>query len=110
MEVTTHISFFSEVKVRIRQAQVKATLAANAEMIAMYWDIGKMISGRQNSEGWSSGIISKLSADLKNELPELKGFSERNLGYMLRFANEYPIPQQPASGAEVAEIQENIIL
>jgi hypothetical protein len=42
MEVTTYICLFSEIKVRIREAQVKATLAANAQMIAMYWDIGKM--------------------------------------------------------------------
>jgi len=26
----------SEIKIRIRQAQIKATLSANAEMIAMY--------------------------------------------------------------------------
>jgi predicted nuclease of restriction endonuclease-like (RecB) superfamily len=102
MEVTTYISLFSEIKVRIRKAQVKATLAANAQMIAMYWDIGKMISERQNTEGWSARIVSKLSTDLKSELPELKGFSERNLGYMLRFANEYSILQQP-----VAKLQDN---
>jgi predicted nuclease of restriction endonuclease-like (RecB) superfamily len=110
MEVTNYISLFSEIKVRIREAQVKATLAANAQMIAMYWDIGKMISERQNTEGWSSGIISKLSLDLKNELPELKGFSERNLGYMLRFANEYSILQQPVAKLESSKNQNNIIV
>jgi predicted nuclease of restriction endonuclease-like (RecB) superfamily len=97
MGVTTYISLFSKIKVRIREAQVKATLAANAQMIAMYWDIGKMIGERQNAEGWSARIISKLSIHLKNELPNLKGFSERNLSYMLRFANEYSILQQPVA-------------
>ncbi len=35
-----------------------------------------------------------------DELPEVKGFSERNIGYMIRFALEYgvsPILQQPVA-------------
>ncbi|BBO18769.1 conserved hypothetical protein [Candidatus Brocadia pituitae] len=79
----------SEIKIRIRQAQVKATLSANAEMIAMYWDVGRMIDERQKLQGWSAAVIPALSKDLKNELPELKGFSERNLGRMLAFYREY---------------------
>jgi hypothetical protein len=31
-----------------------------------------------------------LAVDLKNELPEQKGFSERNIKRMLRFYHEYP--------------------
>ena len=38
------------VKLRIRTAQVKATLSANREMILMYWDIGRMISERQKHQ------------------------------------------------------------
>jgi predicted nuclease of restriction endonuclease-like (RecB) superfamily len=110
MEVTNYISLFSEIKVRIREAQVKATLAVNAQMITMYWDIGKMISERQNTEGWSAGIIPKLSVDLKNELPELKGFSERNLGRMLQFANEYSILQQLVAKSEATKNQKDTIL
>ncbi len=36
-------SLLNDIKTRIRQAQTKAIFAANAEMIAMYWDIGRMI-------------------------------------------------------------------
>ena len=88
------------VKIRIRQAQVKATLSANAEMILMYWDIGRIIAERQKSEGWGAGVIPRLSKDIRNELPEVKGFSERNIGYMMRFAREYSMPlilQQPVA-------------
>ncbi len=86
-----------EIKDRIRQGQTRATLSANAEMIAMYWDIGRMIHQRQKEKGWGAGVIPRLAVDLKNELPEVKGFSERNIGYMIRFAREYghrPILQQ----------------
>ena len=78
MEVTNYISFVTDIKQKIRAAQVKATLSANAQMIQMYWDIGKMIAEKQKIEGWGANVISKLSLDLKKEMPELKGFSERN--------------------------------
>jgi DUF1016 N-terminal domain len=71
------------------------------------WDVGQMIHQRQQQDGWGTGVIPRLSRDLRNELPELKGFSERNIGYMIRFAREYDvfvILQQPvAKLAESAE-------
>jgi predicted nuclease of restriction endonuclease-like (RecB) superfamily len=94
MESSFYASLLGEIKTRIRKAQIKAVLAVNAEMITMYWDIGALIQERQQNQGWSARVIPKLANDLKNELPEIKGFSERNLGYMLRFAKEYSILQQ----------------
>lgn len=88
-------SLLTEIKDRIRQAQTRAALSANAEMIAMYWDIGRMIQQRQQMEGWGAGVIPRLAADLKNELPEEKGFSERNIKRMLRFYREYPELPEP---------------
>lgn len=85
-------NLLSDIKTRIRQAQVKATLSANAEMIAMYWDIGRMIYERQQHEGWGTGVIPRLAKDIRNELPKVKGFSERNIGYMIRLAREYGGP------------------
>jgi len=79
-----------DIKARIRQAQIKATLSANAEMVTMYWDIGRMIQERQDHEGWGTAVIPRLSRDIRNELPEEKGFSERNVKRMLRFYREYP--------------------
>jgi hypothetical protein len=76
------------IKQRIRQGQTRAMLSANAEMIMTYWDIGRMIQERQVREGWGTSVIPRLSRDLRNELPEVKGISERNIGYMIRFARK----------------------
>lgn len=92
--------FLGAVKNRIRAAQVKATLAANAELIHLYWDIGRAIAAMQEKEGWGAGVIPRLARDIANDMPEVKGFSERNIGHMIRFAHEYgarPILQQPAA-------------
>jgi predicted nuclease of restriction endonuclease-like (RecB) superfamily len=99
-EFRHYASLLEEIKDRIRQSQTRAAFSANAEMIAMYWDIGRMIRQRQKEKGWGAGVIPRLAVDLKNELPEVKGFSERNIGYMIRFAREYgtrPILQQPVA-------------
>lgn len=90
MELKEYHSLFTDIKQKIQKAQLKAVLSVNAEMIFLYWQIGKIINEKQNMEGWSSKIIPKLSKDLKSEFPDAKGFSERNLSYMLRFAKEYP--------------------
>ncbi|MBU2621540.1 MAG: DUF1016 family protein [Proteobacteria bacterium] len=97
-------NLLSDIKTRIRQAQVKATLSANAEMIAMYWDVGRMIYERQQYEGWGAGVIPRLAKDIQNQLPELKGFSERNIKFMVQFYKEYEgdtaIGKQPVSQFE----------
>jgi predicted nuclease of restriction endonuclease-like (RecB) superfamily len=101
-DITLYSSLLSEIKKRLRQAQVKAIFSANTEMIAMYFDIGKMILEKQKLEGWGSAVIPRLSIDIRNELPEIKGFSERNIGYMIRFAREYNnlFLQQPVAKME----------
>jgi predicted nuclease of restriction endonuclease-like (RecB) superfamily len=104
MELILYRALLDDIKSRIRKAQTKAIFAANAEMISMYSDIGMMIQQRQQKEGWSAGVIPKLAKDLKNDLPEIKGFSERNLGYMLRFSKEYSILQQPVAKLDYKQL------
>ncbi len=85
----TYPVLLKEIKERIRQAQLKACISANAEMILMYWDVGRIVSGRQSAEGWGAKVIQKLAQDIRNDLPETKGFSERNIKRMLAFYNAY---------------------
>ncbi len=95
-----YAELLGQIKLRIRQGQTRAVFSANAEMINMYWDIGRMLQERQQQEGWGAGVIPRLSRDLRNELPEVKGFSERNIKRMLALYREYPaaafVPQAVA--------------
>jgi predicted nuclease of restriction endonuclease-like (RecB) superfamily len=79
-----------EIKARVRAGQQRAAMAAHAEMLMTYWDIGRMIAARQDAARWGAGVLQKLAADLKNELPEEKGFSVRNLKLMVQFCHTYP--------------------
>ena len=82
-------------------AQVRATFSANAELIRLYWNIGRAIDQRQQREGWGAGVIPRLARDIRNDLPEVKGFSERNIKRMLAFYRAYSdlpaIVPQPAA-------------
>jgi predicted nuclease of restriction endonuclease-like (RecB) superfamily len=87
----TYKAFFAEVKARIEEAQLKTLMAANAQMLLLYWHMGNYILEHQQAKGWGAKIIDHLSADLKKTFPQLKGFSPRNLLYMKQFAEAYPI-------------------
>jgi len=94
-----YAGLLDELKSKIRSAQVKAALAVNAELVRLYWEIGKVILQRQQAEGWGAKVIDRLARDLKSAFPDMKGFSSSNLKYIKRFTEEYPdlkIGQQPA--------------
>src|SRR2546428_8877132 len=80
----------TDLKEKIRLARLKAALAVNAELLSVYWEIGKTILEQQHIEGWGAKIIDRLAADLKAEFPDFKGLSIRNLKYMRAFAEAYP--------------------
>lgn len=90
----------AEIKARVQVARVKASLAANMELLALYWDIGNLILSRQKKEGWGAKVIGRLSLDLQGAFPGQQGFSTRNLKYMQAFAKAWPdglIGQQPVA-------------
>jgi predicted nuclease of restriction endonuclease-like (RecB) superfamily len=87
---TPYAGLLAEIKSRVQLAQTRALLAVNGELVRLYWQIGELLETRQSLEGWGAGVIPRLARDLHNELPELKGFSERNLKLMTQFHRAYP--------------------
>ena len=104
-------ALLADIKQRVRHAQTQAMMAVNAELIRLYWDIGSLIHARQQQQGWGAGVIPRLAKDLHNELPEEKGFSERNIKRMLAFYREYPrlleadTAKVPPPVAQIAEAE-----
>ena len=94
-------ALLTEIKGRIQTAQTRAVLAVNSELIRLYWDIGRIIHERQGREGWGAGIIPRLARELHNELPDQKGFSERNIKRMLAFYRAYPNAIVPQAAAQL---------
>lgn len=87
---STYPAFADDLKARIRAAQVKASLSVNRELILLYWQIGRDLVTRRQSEGWGAKVVERLSQDLHVTFPEMKGLSVRNLVYMQTLAQAYP--------------------
>jgi predicted nuclease of restriction endonuclease-like (RecB) superfamily len=80
-----YVQFLEDLKSRIRTAQVKAALSANHELIALYWHIGKSITGRQHAAGWGKSVVERLAQDVQREFPGISGFSPQNIWKMRSF-------------------------
>ena len=75
--------FLSELKERIRTARLRASLAANRELIALYWHIGRSVVEKQKTSGWGHAVIAHLGDDLQKAFPGESGFSRTNV-YRMR--------------------------
>src|SRR5690606_1886644 len=84
-----YIELLTELKKKIRQAQHRVALSLNTEMLVLYWSMGNDISAKIKEAGWGSKVVDQMSKDLKDEFPEMNGFSPRNLRYMRSFAEAY---------------------
>ncbi|MPZ44546.1 MAG: DUF1016 family protein [Betaproteobacteria bacterium] len=85
-----YASAFAAIKQRIQEERLRVVLAANSAMVLLYWDVGRTILDRQERGGWGAKVIDRLSADLREAFPDVKGFSPRNLKYMRAFAAAWP--------------------
>ncbi len=93
-------AFLTQLKQHIRDTQVRAALAVNSALVQLYWHIGHEVLQRQEQQGWGAKIVDQVAHDLRNEFPELTGFSPRNIKYMRAFAKAWPdaaIVQQAAA-------------
>lgn len=80
---------FLEVVQLIQQSRYSALKAVNAELINLYWNIGKYISGRLSSAKWGEKKIDDLSLYIRKNYPELKSFDRRGFYRMKQFYDTY---------------------
>lgn len=102
-----YLNLLNELKEKIRLAQIRTVLTINVQMLAVYWEIGQVISSHEKQKGWGAKIVDHLAADLRIEFPKLKGLSPRNLRYMRNFSKAWPeltILQQAAAKLDAESI------
>ncbi len=85
-----YLVLLDDLKERVKSSRYKAAISVNKELILLYHHIGNEILKSQANNSWGAKVIKQLSRDLRSEFPDIKGFSERNLVYMRKFACEYP--------------------
>ena len=82
---TKYKKFIQDIKARIQASQIKAAVKVNTELLKLYWNLAHLIVQKQKESTWGKGFIVEISKDLKNEFPNMKGFSPTNLLYMKKW-------------------------
>jgi predicted nuclease of restriction endonuclease-like (RecB) superfamily len=90
----SYAQVLADIKTRVDAARVRALRAANAELMGVYWHIGRHIDEQEDAAPVKRGrnapkIVGRLSADLRAAYPDTTGFSVRNLRYMRDFSRAW---------------------
>ena len=65
-------AFLRDIKGRVLAARTRAAFAVNAELVLLYWTVGREISQRMQEYGWGSKVVDRLAGDLRREFPDTK--------------------------------------
>jgi predicted nuclease of restriction endonuclease-like (RecB) superfamily len=109
-----YANWLSNLKDKVRNARIKASISVNRELLLFYWDLGADIVQKQAQSNWGDGFLNQLSKDLMAEFPDMKGFSLRNLKYIKQWYLFYSgtditsqITKQAASQLSDSDNKEN---
>lgn len=80
---------FTEVVDLIRHSRSRALQRVNTELIGLYWHIGEYISQKVASSQWGQGVVKELAAYIRQQQPNISGFSDKNLWRMKQFYETY---------------------
>lgn len=88
INVSDYNEILRQAVAEINTARTHVAKQINVTANSVYWNLGKLLFERHLDEGYGSGVVKQLSADLKIEFPDM-GLSPRNLWNMKRFYERY---------------------
>ena len=72
-----YAEFLESLKNDVKKSRTQAARSVNKELIMLYQQIGSRILKQQKQFGWDTKIIKRLSKDLSEIFPEMKGFIQK---------------------------------
>jgi len=80
---------FDEILSIIANSRFRAFSMVNRELIEMYWQIGKYVSGQVETCAWGKNIVNEISKTIQSANPNISGFSPQNIWRMKQFYETY---------------------
>jgi predicted nuclease of restriction endonuclease-like (RecB) superfamily len=80
---------YGEIITIIERARENAFRAVNRELISMYWEIGAYVSDKIKYGGWGKSVVEGFSRFVRQERPDLRGYSASNIWRMRQFYETY---------------------
>lgn len=84
-----HPQDFAEVLAHILQTRQRVFAQANTALMALYWQVGGIISQRVTQAAWGKAVVAELAQYIAQADPSIKGFSDKNLWRMKQFYETY---------------------
>jgi len=84
-----HQNDFNHIVSMIQAARTRAYAKVNEELIDLYYNVGKFISERVANAEWGTGVVDKLAQFIRENHPDIKGFTRRGLYRMKQFYETY---------------------
>lgn len=82
-------NWLSELKRRYRNAQVRAVVKVNGEMLNFYWELGRDICALLENAKYGDGLLKNITLDLQSEFPGDNGLSLTNIKAARRWYKTY---------------------
>ena len=85
-QITAYVGKIIEM---IEQSRQNALKSVNAELIKLYWNVGEYLCNECVKSPWGSSFVDETAKYIKENCPEIKGFTRRGLYRMKRFYETY---------------------
>jgi hypothetical protein len=90
MQTNQHYTqLLQDLKSRISQSRYIAARLVNREQLLLYYYIGKLLFDKITEHNWGDKVLSQIATDLKDQMPNLRGFSASSLKNMRQFYTAY---------------------
>jgi hypothetical protein len=71
----------------------RAYSKVNAGLVMLYFNVGKIVSGKVTADAWGDGTVNELASFIQEKQPGLSGFTRRGLYRMKQFYETYTDPE-----------------
>ncbi|MFC5285143.1 PDDEXK nuclease domain-containing protein [Pedobacter alpinus] len=75
----------------IQEAKRRVYAKINAELVLLYFNVGKIVSEKIESANWGEDTVNQLAKFILSYYPELSGFNRRGLYRMRQFYETYGV-------------------
>ena len=85
---------FEQILLLIQEARSRVYTKANAELVLLYFNVGKVVSQKVEAGNWGENTVQELANFIATKQPELSGFNRRGLYRMKQFYETYSIQSE----------------
>jgi predicted nuclease of restriction endonuclease-like (RecB) superfamily len=85
---------FEQILLLIQEARNRVYAKANAELVLLYYNVGKVVSQKVDAGNWGESTVQELANFIASKHPELSGFNRRGLYRMKQFYETYNIQSE----------------